>query len=86
MKQINIALGIVGGVIIGASAALLLTPESGEDMRKTIQKNYKDLNETAQKEIMSLRKEFNNLNKKNKKDLEVLTKKITELGKKIIQK
>ena len=86
MKQLNLFLGLLGGAVIGVGATLLLAPESGKDMRKTIKKNYKDINKQAQKEMKILRKEFDKLNKTSKKDVEELTKKITELGKKVFQK
>ncbi|CDZ79971.1 Gas vesicle protein [Candidatus Rubidus massiliensis] len=36
--------GIIGGIIAGATAASLLTPKSGKDLRKALSKGYKNAN------------------------------------------
>lgn len=85
MNKLNLFLGFIGGAIIGTVATLLLAPESGEDTRKNIQKNYKQLNKKGKKEIKKLKKEYKNLNKKTKRDIETLSEKVLELGKKVVQ-
>jgi gas vesicle protein len=41
--------GFIGGVIAGAVAAMLLTPEKGEKMRKNIKKIVEDTGEVIKK-------------------------------------
>ena len=39
----NITAGLVLGALFGAGLALLLTPQSGEDLRRTIQERFNDI-------------------------------------------
>lgn len=43
MKTLGYIAAIVGGAVAGATAALLLAPEKGEDTRAKIQDSVKDL-------------------------------------------
>jgi gas vesicle protein len=58
----NFILGIFAGALVGATAALLLTPSSGEDLRSDIQsqadKLFSDFRTTVETERKRLEEEL----------------------------
>ena len=66
-SSLNLILGLVGGALVGAATALLLAPETGEDMRKIIKEKYDDMNKKSKEEMDKLKVKIEEL-KKNKKD------------------
>ncbi|MEA3450831.1 MAG: YtxH domain-containing protein [Bacteroidota bacterium] len=85
MKKLELALGLIGGAVIGVGATLLLAPSTGEETRKLLQKNFKEFNKQGQKELKKLRKEYQKFNAKTKKDVDALSKRVIEIKKKVIQ-
>ena len=66
-SSLNLIFGLVGGVLIGAATALLLTPETGEDMRKIVKEKYEELNKKGKEEMEKMKEKIEDL-KKNMKD------------------
>jgi len=85
MKKIELFLGLLGGVVVGVGATLLLAPSTGDETRKILQKNFKEFSKQGQKELKKLRKEYEKFNKNTKKDVDALTKRVMEIKNKIIK-
>ena len=66
-SSLNLIFGLVGGALIGAATALLLAPETGEDMRKIVKDKYEELNKKGKVEMEKMKVKIEEL-KKNKKD------------------
>lgn len=78
MKTLGYIAAIIGGAVAGATTALLLAPEKGEDTRAKIQDSVKDLMDKYKvKETINEFCEKHNINL-TKKQVEELVEEVTE--------
>ncbi len=59
----NVCIASLAGFAVGASAALLLAPDSGENTRKRLNKEMKN----SRKDLKNLQKDLDNLSQKARK-------------------
>jgi gas vesicle protein len=48
-------MGILSGSLVGAAAVMLLTPQSGSDLRRSVAEKYRDIVESGREAMMEQR-------------------------------
>ena len=67
---LNLVIGLAGGALIGAAAALLLAPETGEETRKIIKDKFDDLNEKTKEQMDKMKEKMDEMQTKGKEKMD----------------
>jgi gas vesicle protein len=54
-RLLSFVIGILSGSIVGAAAVILLTPQSGRDLRLSVADKYRDIVESGKQAMMEQR-------------------------------
>jgi gas vesicle protein len=54
-RILSFVIGLLSGSIVGAAAVILLTPQSGRDLRQGIADKYRDILESGKQAMMEQR-------------------------------
>lgn len=54
-RMLSFAIGLLSGSIVGAAAVILLTPQSGNDLRQGIANKYQDVLESGKQAMADRR-------------------------------